>query len=93
MALNPDQNVVPRVPLHWDSWLRGSRDNPPTEEEVTRIAERVARGKSMSAKEMSDGASGADAGHVSRDPEKKNPFPTYDDLEVRAFGRHKKNPD
>lgn len=85
-ALDPDPTLVPRVPLHWESWLRGRRDDPPSDEEVERIAQRVARGKAQFSKDNEDKVE--DEHRTSSD--KKTPFPVYDDLEYRPFGKLKK---
>ncbi|XP_067938470.1 NADH dehydrogenase [ubiquinone] 1 alpha subcomplex assembly factor 2-like [Watersipora subatra] len=79
-APDPDPMLLPRVPIEWDSWLRKRRDEPPSTEEIARAAERLNRGKAMSAQDMS---SDAIKDRVPTDA--KAPFPTYDDLKNRPI--------
>jgi len=82
-SANADSSFVPRVPVEWDSWLRGRRNDPPTEQEAAAVAQRLELGRRMAEREAERTS---EAGFT--DPTKKVPFPRYGDMKVNSFGRH-----
>lgn len=77
-----DQSRVPTIPIEWDAWLRGRREDPPTEEEVMNTVSRMEKGQILN-KETKAKTEDPELTAASKD---SVPFPTYDDLELRPGG-------
>uniref|UniRef100_A0A336MET1 CSON000606 protein n=1 Tax=Culicoides sonorensis TaxID=179676 RepID=A0A336MET1_CULSO len=89
----PDkENTGQEISGEWESWLRGRREEPPTEEELARNLA-IAQLKKRNAL-LLEGKADEARGHkiVNVDEKGLGSFPQYDEYEVMP-GKSKKNPD